>query len=116
MDMDLNEGDFEVEEISEDEFNQGGSRNGGKWNKEAIKEFVKQAKASCSGKAFKYPISNFYTKFREDEGATVVKYASYYARKNLIEAFDEAGIKAIVKTVNTKNNSTQGDLKIAIKG
>ena len=107
-------GELDFEEISEDEFKTGGSRNGGSWKAEAIKEFAKQLVDNCAGKAIKLPIKEFYSKFREDAGKELVKYASYYSRKVLVEAFDSISAVAKVKTQDTKNSSTQGVMKISI--
>ena len=109
-------GELDCEEISEDEFKTGGSRNAGSWKAEAIKHFAEQLVEECAGKAIKLPIKEFYSKFREDAGKEVVKYASYYSRKVLVEAFDSISAVAKVKTQDTKNSSTQGVMKISIQG
>jgi len=116
METELKLSELDFEEITDAEFAIGGSRNGGSWNKEKIKEFAKAMAEKCTGKKIKVGIEGFYSKMREDNGAEIVKYASYYSRKVLIEAFEELGVKAKVKTVGTKNNSTQGELKISILG
>ena len=109
----ISEADFE--EISEAEFNEGGSR-GGSWKQETIKEYAKALVEKAEGKQIKVPIAWFYTNMREDAGTEVVKYASYYSRKVLIEAFESISAKAKVKTMGTKNSSTQGFLKISVIG
>jgi len=114
QDLDLGELDFE--EISQEEFAIGGTRGSSNWNHDKIKGFATELAEKHTGKHIKMSIDKFYKTFRGDKGAEVVKYTSYYSRKVLIEAFDELGIKAKVKTINTKNNSTQGDLKISILG
>lgn len=108
--------ELDFEEITEGEFNTGGSRGSSSWNYEKVVEFAKGLADKHQGKSIKMSIDKFYKTFRADGGAEVVKYASYYARKTLMEAFETAEVKAKVKTVNTKNSSTQGDLKISIIG
>jgi len=112
--IDINELDFK--EITQEEFNIGGGRSGSHWNSEAIQQFATHLGKECAGKKIEISIGKFYTSMREDKGEEVVKYASYYSRKVLLEAFETLGIKAKVKTMGTKNNSTEGVLKISVIG
>jgi hypothetical protein len=68
-----------------------------------------------SGKFLKIGIDKFYKTYRSDgDSEEVIKYASYYSRKELLEAFKKLGIKAEVKTMGTSNNSTEGIMKVHI--
>jgi len=105
----------DFEEIEADEFKQGGSRGSNSWDGEGIMELAKNLSETGKGKFLKIDIDKFYRTYRSDgDSEDVIKYASYYSRKELIEAFKKLGTKVEVKTMGTSNNSTEGIMKVHI--
>ena len=101
--------EIQVSEVPKESF---GAMSGGKgvWDKTGMLEFAKELSVKYKGKVVSMPLESVTGKDGKEvkgffnqyyKGLNRIKYINYYCRKNLIEAFELIGFKALVKTNKT---------------
>jgi len=81
-------------EIKKIDFNDFGGR--GVWKTDALKDWLKENAKPKTAIAVK--LEDFYKEFYS--GSKVIKYASYYSRKHIIDAMRSLQIKGLVAVSN----------------
>lgn len=100
--------EINVSEVPKESF--GAMTGKGSWDRTGISAFASELATKYKGKCVSMPletvtskegkeIKGFYNQYYK--GLNRIKYINYYCRKNLMEAFEVLGLKALVKTNKT---------------